>query len=128
MPKPTFHNLPAPKQRRLVRAALEEFAARPYGEASLDRVAARARIAKGSLYQYFGGKADLYRYLVLEELGRRRAAALAGVVGGTLFDAITRGENVTVVTLTTVLVLVYIVANLAVDLLYAALDPRIRYA
>ena len=49
-------------------------------------------------------------------------------VGGTLFGAITRGENVTVVTLTTVLVLVYIVANLAVDLLYAALDPRIRYA
>jgi len=49
-------------------------------------------------------------------------------VGGTLFDAITRGENVTVVALTTVLVLVYIVANLAVDLLYAALDPRIRYA
>ncbi|SFJ95789.1 ABC transporter permease [Cellulomonas sp. KH9] len=49
-------------------------------------------------------------------------------VGGTLFDAITRGENVTVVSLTTVLVLVYIVANLAVDLLYAALDPRIRYA
>ena len=49
-------------------------------------------------------------------------------VGGTLFDAITRGENVTVVTLTTVLVIVYIVANLAVDLLYAALDPRIRYA
>ncbi len=69
-----------------MRAALEEFAARPYGEASLDRVAARARIAKGSLYQYFGGKADLYRYLVLEELGRRRAAALAGVVGGTLFE------------------------------------------
>jgi oligopeptide transport system permease protein len=49
-------------------------------------------------------------------------------VGGTLFSAIQRGENVTIVSLTTVLVLVYIVANLAVDLLYAALDPRIRYA
>lgn len=48
-------------------------------------------------------------------------------VGGTLFDAITRGENVTVVSLTTVLVLIYIAANLIVDLLYAALDPRIRY-
>lgn len=48
-------------------------------------------------------------------------------VGGTLYDAITRGENATVVSLTTVLVLVYIVANLVVDLLYAALDPRIRY-
>jgi oligopeptide transport system permease protein len=49
-------------------------------------------------------------------------------VGGTLFQAIQRGENVTVVSMTTVLVLVYIVANLVVDLLYAVLDPRIRYA
>lgn len=49
-------------------------------------------------------------------------------VGGTLYDAIIRGESVTVVSLTTVLVLVYIGANLLVDLLYAALDPRIRYA
>lgn len=48
-------------------------------------------------------------------------------VGGTLYDAIIRGESVTVVSLTTVLVLVYIGANLLVDLLYAALDPRIRY-
>ncbi|WP_402464243.1 ABC transporter permease [Isoptericola aurantiacus] len=49
-------------------------------------------------------------------------------VGGTLYDAIQRGESVTVVSMTTVLVLVYIAANLLVDLLYAALDPRIRYA
>lgn len=49
-------------------------------------------------------------------------------VGGTLFRAITQQEAPTVVSLTTVLVIVYIVANLFVDLLYAALDPRIRYA
>ncbi|MEU2199600.1 ABC transporter permease [Isoptericola sp. NPDC019482] len=49
-------------------------------------------------------------------------------VGGTLYQSIIRGENVTVVSLTTVLVIVYILANLLVDLLYAALDPRIRYA
>ena len=49
-------------------------------------------------------------------------------VGGTLYQAIIRGENITVVSLTTVLVIVYILANLLVDLLYAALDPRIRYA
>ncbi len=48
-------------------------------------------------------------------------------VGGTLFRAILQGENATVVSLTTVLVIVYILANLLVDLLYAALDPRIRY-
>jgi oligopeptide transport system permease protein len=49
-------------------------------------------------------------------------------VGGTLYAAINKGENTLVVTLTTVLVLVYIGANLLVDLLYAVLDPRIRYA
>lgn len=49
-------------------------------------------------------------------------------VGGTLFEAIQRGENTTVVALSTVLVIVYIGANLLVDLLYAVLDPRIRYA
>ncbi|MBI9115203.1 ABC transporter permease [Sanguibacter suaedae] len=49
-------------------------------------------------------------------------------VGGTLYQAIIRGEPTTVVTFVTILVVVYIVGNLLVDLLYAVLDPRIRYA
>lgn len=49
-------------------------------------------------------------------------------VGGTLYRAIIGSEAPTVVSLTTVLVIVYIIANLLVDLLYALLDPRIRYA
>lgn len=49
-------------------------------------------------------------------------------VGGTMYQAILRGEPATVVSFTTVLVIIYIVANLLVDLLYAVLDPRIRYA
>jgi oligopeptide transport system permease protein len=49
-------------------------------------------------------------------------------VGNTLYQAIKQGQAPTVVSLVTVLVIVYIVANLFVDLLYAALDPRIRYA
>ncbi|AZA13198.1 ABC transporter permease [Corynebacterium choanae] len=48
-------------------------------------------------------------------------------VGGTMYQAIIKGEPATVVSFTTVLVIVYIVANLLVDLLYAVLDPRIRY-
>lgn len=48
-------------------------------------------------------------------------------VGGTLWQSIVRGEPATVVSFTTVLVMVYISANLLVDLLYAVLDPRIRY-
>lgn len=49
-------------------------------------------------------------------------------VGGSLYQAIIKGEPTTVVSFTTVLVIVYIVANLVVDLIYAVLDPRIRYA
>lgn len=49
-------------------------------------------------------------------------------VGNTLYQAIIRGENATVVSFVTVMVLVYLGVNLVVDLLYAVLDPRIRYA
>ncbi|MCI1642589.1 MAG: ABC transporter permease [Actinomyces sp.] len=48
-------------------------------------------------------------------------------IGNALWLAILKGEPATVVSITTVLVLVYIFANLVVDLLYAWLDPRIRY-
>lgn len=48
-------------------------------------------------------------------------------VGQALYRAIQQSEAPTVVSLVTVLVIVYIVANLLVDLLYAVLDPRIRY-
>jgi oligopeptide transport system permease protein len=48
-------------------------------------------------------------------------------VGGVLYQAVTRQEAPTVVSIVTVLVVVYLIANLMVDLLYAALDPRIRY-
>ncbi|CCI83296.1 ABC transporter permease [Corynebacterium otitidis] len=48
-------------------------------------------------------------------------------VGGAIYQAIIKGEPTTVVSFTTVLVVVYIAANLLVDLLYAVLDPRIRY-
>ncbi|OBG55495.1 MULTISPECIES: ABC transporter permease [unclassified Mycobacterium] len=48
-------------------------------------------------------------------------------VGGVLYQAVTRQEAPTVVSIVTVLVLIYLITNLAVDLLYATLDPRIRY-
>lgn len=48
-------------------------------------------------------------------------------VGNTLYKAILRGENATVVSFVTFLVLIYLGVNLIVDLLYAVLDPRIRY-
>jgi oligopeptide transport system permease protein len=49
-------------------------------------------------------------------------------VGYQLYQGIVRQNTQTVVGFVTVLVLVFLVANLLVDLLYAVLDPRIRYA
>ncbi|MDF3292009.1 MULTISPECIES: ABC transporter permease [Streptomyces] len=49
-------------------------------------------------------------------------------VGFQLYQGILRQNPPTVVGFVTVLVLVFLAANLLVDLLYAVLDPRIRYA
>jgi oligopeptide transport system permease protein len=49
-------------------------------------------------------------------------------VGFQLYQGILRQNTQTVVGFVTVLVLVFLAANLLVDLLYAVLDPRIRYA
>ncbi|WP_351226237.1 ABC transporter permease [Streptomyces sp. NPDC002133] len=49
-------------------------------------------------------------------------------VGKTIFDALTRREGATVVGIASLIVLVYLLTSLLVDLLYAVLDPRIRYA
>ncbi|MET8541174.1 ABC transporter permease [Kitasatospora sp. NPDC004799] len=49
-------------------------------------------------------------------------------IGNVLYRAINQKEGPTVVGIVTVLVIVYLVASLLVDLLYAVLDPRIRYA
>lgn len=49
-------------------------------------------------------------------------------VGGTVYRAVQLGESPTVVSFVAMMVIIFVVANLLVDLLYALLDPRIRYA
>ncbi|MER7419852.1 ABC transporter permease [Micromonospora peucetia] len=48
-------------------------------------------------------------------------------IGQQVYRAIVTKESATVVSIVVVLVVVYLLMNLLVDLLYAALDPRIRY-
>lgn len=72
MPKPTFINLPAEKRQRIFRHALREFARHPYERASLSAIVSRTAIAKGSMYQYFEDKKDLYYYVVQEVYKEKR--------------------------------------------------------
>jgi oligopeptide transport system permease protein len=48
-------------------------------------------------------------------------------IGREVYRAIVTKEGATVVSIVVVLVLIYLLSNLLIDLLYAALDPRIRY-
>jgi AcrR family transcriptional regulator len=60
VPKATWWNLPADKRRRVVEAAMAEFGERGFSAGSLNVIAREARIAKGSLFQYFEDKLDLF--------------------------------------------------------------------
>ncbi len=59
-----------------MQAALDEFAAHGFHDASLNRVIDAAGISKGSMYYYFDGKDDLYAYVARTEM-----AGLLGHVG-----------------------------------------------
>ena len=56
----------APEERtpQILAAALEEFAERGYAGASMASAAARAGVAKGLIYHYFPGKAELFKAVV----------------------------------------------------------------
>jgi len=64
MPKQTFFNLSAEKKQRILAAGKEEFAAHPYLKTSINRIIEKADISKGSFYQYFENKKDLYKYII----------------------------------------------------------------
>ena len=64
MPKQTFLNLPEEKRAAFLNIALDEFANNEYNSASITKIVEKAGIAKGSVYQYFQDKQDLFLYLV----------------------------------------------------------------
>lgn len=64
MPKDTFFNLPDEKKKNIYSAALEEFANKSYEKVSITNIVNNSNISKGSFYQYFEDKADLYKYIM----------------------------------------------------------------
>ncbi|MFE6138190.1 TetR/AcrR family transcriptional regulator [Bacillus sp. NPDC057893] len=64
MPKQTFFNLEREKKEVLIQAAMKEFSRVPLFEASISNIIKDARIPRGSFYQYFEDKEDVFFFLL----------------------------------------------------------------
>lgn len=64
MPRETFLRLPEEKRTRFLNAAWEEFTRTSFADVSINRIVHRAGIPRGSFYQYFADKGDLFIYLM----------------------------------------------------------------
>lgn len=64
MPKETFLNLDEEKKQRIIAASISEFAAHTYQEVKLSRIIKQSGIPRGSFYQYFEDKKDLYIFIL----------------------------------------------------------------
>ena len=73
MPKDTFKNLSEEKRNLIEDVALNEFAEHGFDNASINRIVEKADIAKGSFYQYFEDKGDLYKH-ILTRIGEEKLA------------------------------------------------------
>jgi AcrR family transcriptional regulator len=66
IPKDTFFNLPEEKRKKIMNAAIDQYKEFHYTHATIDKIVQSAGIPKGSFYQYFENKDDLYIYLFTE--------------------------------------------------------------
>ncbi len=64
MPKKTFYNLRDIKREKIINAAMDEFAAYSFNDASVNRIIKESGIAVGSFYQYFDDLRDLYYHVL----------------------------------------------------------------
>ena len=86
----TFLRLPREKQERFLRAAWNEFTSCPYESVSINRIIQAAQVSRGSFYQYFSGKHDLFIYLLknLIDTASRLFLAQMTVHQDDIFEAI----------------------------------------
>jgi len=83
-------------------------------------------IARNSLIPVITNSAASFGYLLAGTTVTEYIFNIPGV-GHVLYRAIITSEGPTVVSFVTILTILYVILNILVDLLYAVLDPRIRY-
>lgn len=79
MPKKTFFKIAEDKRERFLSEAAHIFAERGFNQTDLAELAGRAGVAKGSIYNYFESKEDLYLYVCRDGIERSRNAIYGGM-------------------------------------------------
>ncbi|MBI9074914.1 MAG: TetR/AcrR family transcriptional regulator [Desulfatibacillum sp.] len=79
MPKSTFTNLPEEKRERILRVAAELFAQTGYTKTDVAQIAREAGVAKGSMYNYFETKDDIYIHVCAHALELSRTAVYGNI-------------------------------------------------
>ncbi|MCL4517225.1 MAG: TetR/AcrR family transcriptional regulator [Firmicutes bacterium] len=72
MPKETFNNLSKDKKQKIFIAAVQEFSTRRFSEVSINQIVKTAGIPRGSFYQYFNDKEDIFLYVFTEILKEKQ--------------------------------------------------------
>jgi len=116
---------------RLMRGSVIEAQSAEYVRTAAAKGLSRSRIipvhiARNSLIPVVTNSAASFGALIAGTTVTEGIFNIPGV-GNVLFHAIKLQENATVVSFVTILTILYVVVNILVDLLYAVLDPRIRY-
>jgi TetR/AcrR family transcriptional regulator, repressor of fatR-cypB operon len=70
------------RRQEILRAAGHVFAERGYAEATLDEIAGRAELAKGTIYNYFESKEEIFDHVVTGVLDDLEAIAEKAVEAG----------------------------------------------
>jgi oligopeptide transport system permease protein len=98
-----------------------------YAKGLTSRRVIPVHIARNSLIPVITNSAASFGFLLAGTTVTEAIFNIPGV-GQTLYKAIINSEGPTIVSFVTILTILYVMINILVDLLYAVLDPRIRYA
>ena len=85
------------KQRQILTGAATVFALDGYEGASMARIAAEAGVSKGTLYNYFDGKAELFRAFVEEKCAADLVAMFAEPDATAPIETVLRGFGMRII-------------------------------
>ncbi len=79
MPEATFYNVKREKQERIIDAAMTQIAEKGYDRTMISDIVRLADIPRGSFYQYFKDKYDLFNY-IFEHVSKKKLEMFSPVL------------------------------------------------